>query len=249
MIVALLIQMELIMRSLKFLLSIMTLSLPMLSYANGCGAKWDMAPVFVHVDVLHEGHTIKKLDMGGFKTNGTIMIKEGWGFCIKPDILYAQGHGELISGSIGIGHVTPITNKLCITPTVGESMTNLRTSYTDHSLAPFGISRVHLKERFRSTAPFIALEATYKICEGLRIGGSFMYSWSRCHTRLENNSLELVKKIKSHSAGPTWSALIEKDLNECWSVNAGASYNSSLDKSKKEGLRGYGFKLGVARWF
>lgn len=245
------------MRSLKFLLSVIALSLPLLSYANGCGAKWDMAPVFVHVDVLHEGHTIKKLDMGGFKTNGTIMIKEGWGFCIKPDILYAQGHGELISGSIGIGHVTPITDKLCITPTVGESMTNLRTSYTDkESFIQYGLKRVHLKNRFRSTAPFVALEATYKICDGFRVGASFMYSWSRCHTRLENKHIKLgdqtikiVKKSKSNSAGPTWSAMIEKDLSECWSVNAGVSYNSSLDSSKKEGLRGYGFKLGVARWF
>ncbi len=227
----------------KFIFSLMAITLPLLVHANGCGAKWDMAPVFVHVDVLHEGHTIKKLDMGGFKTNGTIMLKEGWGFCLKPDILIAQGHGELLSGSLGIGHVTPVTDKLCLTPTIGESITNLRTSYKPEKFP------VHFKQRFRSTAPFIALEATYKICDGFRVGTSIMYSWSRCHTRTVNNKTGILEKSKSNSAGPTYSAMIEKDLNEYWSLNCGASYNTSLDSSKKEGLRGYGFKLGLARWF
>jgi len=209
--------------------------LPGFSFADHCGGKIDVGPVFVHVDVLESGRTIKKLDMGGLRADATFMIKEGSGFCIKPNVLYAQGHGELITASLGFGHVTPITDKLCITPHAGGAWTNLRTSVTLMKI-------LHAKERFRSTAPYAAIDLTYKICDGWRVGASYLYSWSRTHTRIQN-----IGKFKGNSSGPSISALIEHDFNDYWSMHFGGAYNSSLDR-EKHGIRGYGFKLGVARW-
>lgn len=231
----------------RFLYLLMT-TLPFMAFANGCGGKVDVGPIFAHIDVLQSGHTIKKLDMAGAKANATIMLKEGRGFCVKPDIIYASGHGELISGSFGFGHVTPITKQLCITPSFGVTLTNLRTS-VNVPIPPLP-KDVHFKQRFRSVGPYIAIEATYKICEGLRVAGNIIYSWSHTHTRSWGHpgGTNVVQKSKGNSAGPTYSAMIEKDLTDKFSVNIGAMYNTSLD-SKKHGLRGYGFKLGAAYWY
>lgn len=206
-----------------------------LTFADHCGGKVDVGPVFVHVDVLQSGHTIKKLDMGGLKADATFMLKEGYGFCIKPSFLYAQGHGELITAGLGLGHVTPITDQLCVTPHAGGTWTNLRTS-----VKLMGV--IHAKERFRSVAPYAAIDFTYKICTGWRVCASYMYSWSRTHTRIEK-----IAKFKGNTSGPSISAMVEHDLNDCWSVHFGGAYNNSLDR-EKHGIRGYGFKLGVARW-
>lgn len=234
------------MRFVYFLLT--ALALPFLANANGCGGKIDIGPIFAHVDVLDSGRTIKKLDMGGAKVNTTIMLKEGRGFCLKPDVLYASGHGELISGSIGFGHVTPLTKKLCITPSFGCTLTNLRTSVSVPVMP--GLPNVHFKQRFRSVGPYICIEATYKIVEGLRIGGNVMYSWSHTHTRTRGRpgGTRVVRKDKGNSAGPTYAAMLEKDLSDKLSVNIGAMYNTSLDH-QKHGIRGYGFKMGMAYWF
>lgn len=220
--------------------------LPLSLLADHCGAKVDAGAVYVHIDVLESGHTIKKLDMAGFKLNGTVMLKEGTGFCVKPDILYASGHGELISGAIGFGHVTPVTKDFCITPSAGIIVTNLRTS-VDASVMP-DFPPVHFRERFRSHAPYIALDFNYNICKGFRICFNVQYSWSRTHTRLHNNKLDSVLKFKGNSKGSSYAVMVEKDINDQWSMHLGAAYNSSLSH-EKHGLRGYGIKLGVARWF
>ena len=61
----------------KFICSLISLTLPLFAYSDHCGGKVDLGPVFVHIDVLESGHTIKKLDMGGFKINGTINTDTG----------------------------------------------------------------------------------------------------------------------------------------------------------------------------
>lgn len=229
---------------LKYYIYLLTaaLSLPLSSYADKCGGKIDMGPVFVHLDVLESGHTVKKLDLAGFKLNGTIMIKEGYGFCVKPDVIYASGHdGQLLAGGIGFGHVTPINDKLCVTPTVGLTLSNLKTTYT--AVLPVAPFKLDLRERFRSLAPFIGLDVNYTIIKGLRICGNFQYSWSHTHTKIQTQD-----KMKGDSKGPSYALMIEKDLNDKYSIHLGAAYNSSLSH-EKHGLRGYGVKLGIARWF
>jgi len=228
----------------KIIFSVVALSASFLVSADHCGGKVDFGPVYVHVDVLESGHTIKKLDMAGAKLNGTIMLKEGYGFCVKPDILYASGHGELIAGAVGFGHVTPINDDCCITPSIGLTLTNLRTSanFPTGLQAPYPES-VHLRERFRSSAPYIALDVNYNICKGFRICGNVQYAWSRTHTKIEGQGT-----FKGDSKGASYALMLEKDINQEWSIHLGAAYNLSLSH-EKHGLRGYGIKLGLARWF
>jgi hypothetical protein len=230
------------MRFKHYIYTILSFILPITAYADHCGGKVDFGPVYVHLDVLHSGHTIKKLDLAGFKLNGTIMLKTGSGFCIKPDVIYAQGHGELFAGSFGFGHVTPINDKFCVTPTIGVTLTNLRTSISPR-IPQLNFQRVHLKERFRSLAPFIGLDMHYNIYEGYRICGSIQYAWSHTHTRIQKEG-----KFKGDSQGASYAVMLEKDLSKEWSVHIGAAYNLALSH-EKHGLRGYGFKLGIARWF
>ena len=217
-----------------------TLMLPIFVYGDHCGGKVDIGPVFVHLDVLESGKTIKTLDMGGVKLNGTIMIKEGYGFCVKPDVLYATGNGELFAGALGLGHIFPLNSDFCITPVVGLNLSNLSTSVDLPN--PYLQQKVNVKERFRSLAPYVALEANYNFCKGYRICGSFQYSWSRTHTWLKK-----IGTFKSHSKGASYAMMLEKDFSESWSMHLGAAYNSSLSH-ERHGLRGYGFKLGTAYW-
>jgi len=55
-------------------------------------------------------------------------------------------------------------------------------------------------------------------------------------------------RLKEHSSGSAFSAMIEQDLNKYWSVNLAGAYNNSMSK-EKNGMRAYGVKLGIARWF
>jgi len=207
--------------------------------ADKCTGSVNVGAAYVHVDVLESGHTIKRLDMGGVKADASFLITKDMGFCIKPSALYVSGHGELTSFALGIGHVTPITEKLCITPSVGGTWTNLRTS-VKLPIAPDVF--LHAKERFRSLAPYVALDIHYTIMEGFRIYGCYQYSWSSTRTKINH-----IGNFKGNSKGPSYSLMLEKDLNQYWSVNAGAAYNVSLNH-EKHGIRGYGFRLGVARW-
>lgn len=234
----------------KILYSFITLILPLSAFAEKCGGKVDAGPVYVHLNVLESGHTVKKLDMCGFKVNGTVMLTEDYGFCVKPDILYASGHGELIAGALGFGHVTPINESFCITPSAGLSLTNLRTS-VNLTLNPL-LPKMHFRERFRSLAPYIGLEGTYTIVKGLRVCASIQYSWSRTHTKIEKlDNITQIKgsgKFKGNSKGPSYAMMIEQDLNDKWSLHLGAAYNTSMSH-EKHGLRGYGLKIGLAHWF
>ncbi len=71
----------------------------------------------------------------------------------------------------------------------------------------------------------------------------YQYVWSRTITRIKG-----FKDTKSSPKGSNYSVMIESDINEKWSVNLGAAYNTSLTK-EKHGLRGYGVRWGFAYWF
>lgn len=203
--------------------------------ANCCG-KVDVGPIFMHVDVLESGHTVKRMDIGGIRADAA--IKTDCGFCFKPTVTYGVGHGHLFSGGAGLGFCIPVCDGLIATPLVGCNYTNLRTYVNLHFPGA-----THLKERFRSVSPYVGLEATYTICTGWRLGGFVQYAWSRTHTTLSH-----LASDRSWSKGFNYAASLEKDLNEKWSVNAAIGYNNSLSK-EKHGLRGYGVKLGLVYWF
>lgn len=202
-----------------------------------CGGKIDIGAAYVHLDILEHHKTVQTLNLPGVKADATIMIKDG--FCLKPSILYASGKGSLVTGGVGLGHCFPLfNNRLTLTPYGGCNFTSIHTTI---DLPMFGLK--HLKERFRSVSPYIALEAAYNITDRWRICGYVQYAWSRTHTIIKR-----VANDKSNSKGPNYAAMIEYDLTKKWSIHVGAAYNITLTR-EKHGIRGAGCKVGVARWF
>ena len=209
-------------------------------YAD-CMGKFEIAPAFVHIDVLEKRNTVKKINMGAFRTEGNFMIGKNTGWVLKPMALYGKGDdGELTTASLGIGRCIPVGERFVFTPSLGATYTSLNTSFKfEHEI----IGAIRVRESFHSISPYIGLEVNYRIRPNLRIGGSVQYAWSRSKTTLKH-----LFHVKGHSKGPNLSSLLEYDFNQYWSVNVGAAYNESLSH-EKDGLRGYGAKLGIVRWF
>lgn len=201
-----------------------------------CRGKVDVAPAYVHLDVLNFGKTVKTMDMPAVKVDSNYLIYKG--LCIKPGFLYGYNRGSLLTAGAGLGYSIPIKS-WCFTPAIGVNYTQVKTTIP----LDFGGLKIKASEKFRSWSPYIALEVFYKIVEGWRIGVQVQYAWSRSHTTIKDFGSD-----KSNAKGPNYSLLIERDFCEHWSLNLGFAYNVSLTR-EKHGLRGYGTKLGLARWF
>lgn len=217
---------------LSFLLSLVSAK----SLFGDCRGKIDVAPAFVHLDVINFGKTIKTMDMPGIKADANYLIYKG--ICIKPGLLYANNRGSLLTTGAGLGIALPY-KRWCVTPAIGANYTQVRTSIP----IDLGDFKLKAREKFRSWSPYASIEVFYRIAKRWRIGAQFQYAWSRSHTTIEGFGSD-----KSNAKGPSYSILLERDFCDHWSLNFGAAYNLSLTK-EKHGIRGYGFKLGLARWF
>ncbi len=198
--------------------------------------KLDVGPTLIDVDILESGKTVETLHMKGFKGDATILILGG--FCLKPGFIWATGHGNLSSFSMGVGQYIPLYDKLLLLPNIGVTWTDLHTRVDFEQLGLFD-----LKEKFRSTSPFIGLEICYKLTKRWTLMATTQYAWSWTHTTID----ALISK-KSKSRGPNYSLGVDYSLNQHWSLLFGIGYNSSLSK-EKHGIRGKGAKIGVAYYF
>jgi hypothetical protein len=209
------------------------------SLAAECCAKIEAGPAFLHIDVLESGHTIKKLNMTAIKADASFIIWKG--VCLKPTILYArQGHSEIASGGCGIGHYCPINKKFSVTPSIGCNFTQFKTNIY---IPVSEFFKLQLRERFHSISPYVSLDASYCFAEGWRVIGIYQYVWSRTWTKIKDFGTD-----KSRPKGANYALVLERDINDHWSVNIAAAYNVSLTK-EKHGLRGYGARLAFAYWF
>jgi hypothetical protein len=200
--------------------------------------KVDLSPSYVHLDILEANRTVQKIDMAAIRVDGLVIFCDGW--CVKPLFMYGKNNAELTTAGIGFGHCIPFWECYYFTPTVGVSYTNINTTFhLHHPLA----GHLEFHERFRSLAPYVCFELSYSIRKNMRITGSFQWAWSRTHTKIKG-----LINVKSNSNGPNVGLQYEYDLNKCWSVNIGAAYNESMGETK-DGIRAWGGKLGLARWF
>lgn len=206
--------------------------------------KFELAPTYIHVDVLESGHTRHRMDLPAIRGEATLMTEKTWGLCLKPVVLYGANNGELFSGNIGLGHYTPLNDWFAVTPVVGYIYSNLHTNTIIE--IPF-LGDVKAKERFRSNSVFVSLEFTVKFSDTCRAGGAYQYSWSRSHTNITFAAPIPVLTSSDKTEGPSYSLYVEKDITPKWSVNLGAAYNIGLSH-EKHGLRAYGAKLGIAYW-
>lgn len=201
--------------------------------------KIDLGPTLLSVDVLQSGKTEETLHMKGLKGDFTLLFYQG--LYIKPGFLTAWGDGELTSGGFSVGYYIPVTKKLKLMPNVGVTFGYLRTR-VDLEIAE-GIELTDLKERFRSSSPYIGMEFSYSITSKWTLMGLYQYAWSHTHTKIK----PLVSD-KSHSCGPNYSLGLEYSVDDHWAVNLGLGYNITLSK-EKHGIRGKGAKIGLAYYF
>ena len=209
------------------------------SASSICEGRVDVGPVYVHMDILEFGKTVRHLDMAGVRLDSTIAIYKR--FCVKPTFTYAGNNGNLYNAGLAVGHFVPITKQLCITPYVGYAYTYVNSTFSFYN--PFLADKLHFKTSFHSYAPNIGLDVHYKFMDCWRICGTIQYAWSRTLNRIRN-----IQTYHTRSRGPSVALSLERDIGEHWTVNIAGAYNSSLTR-EKHGLRLYGFKFGVARWF
>lgn len=216
-----------------------SLALTFALYAGCCG-KVDIGPMIFDLDILKSGHTEETLHMKGVKGDATIQLYKA--LVLKPGFIWGQGHGEVASGSIGLGLCTPIFKGFMLIPSAGVIFGYVRTK-VDVPIPEMDIVLKDLKERFRSISPYVALEFCYTFLEKWSIMGCYQYSWSRTHTKIGD-----IVSENSHCWGPNYTLGLEYCFNKNWAMNLGAGYNTSLSK-EKHGIRGKGLKLGVAYYF
>lgn len=223
---------------LKYVFHFLILSLgisfsPISAAING---RVDVGAVLIDLDILESGKTTETLHMKGVRGDATILVYEG--LCVKPGFIWSSGHGELTTGTIAIGYYLPILEKLNILPNVGITWSYLHTKVDFEELGFF-----NLKERFRSSSPFIGMEFSYSITDKLTLMGIYQYAWSRTHTKIKP-----IVSETSHTCGPNYALSLDYSLNKNWSATFGLGYNITLSK-EKHGLRGKGAKLAVAYYF
>lgn len=204
-----------------------------------CFGKIELAPSFVHIDILERGRSIKRMDLAGIR--GELSYRFWNGFFIKPTLLYAHGAGTkggMMSGTLSLGNCIPLTDDIVLSPSIGVGYSHL---WTRVDLPHVQLK--DLKQNFKSLSPLISIDLYYTLCKGTRISGTVQYAWARTHT-----SVAHIFKSKSHSKGFNYAIMLERDLSDHWSINLAGAYSLSLSK-EKHGIRGSGVKLGLAYWF
>lgn len=198
--------------------------------------KVDAGPAWVYLDVLESGKTVDTLKLKSIKADAFILVYGG--FCLKPNLIYGTGDGDLLIGGIGFGHYFPLFEKWTFTPSVGVTWSAL---HTHIDIEEFGL--FDLKEKFHSVSPYLALDFSYKITKKLYVLGLVQYAWSRTHT--------IIKPLvhdKSYTSGPNYNIGLEYSLNDNWAINCGYGYNITLSR-EKHGLRANGLKIGSVYYF
>lgn len=199
--------------------------------------KIDVGAAFIDVDVLESGKTVETLHMVGVKADLTVLFYKGW--FIEPNIIWAQGDGRLVAGTIGIGHYFPIGKRLTILPSVGWGFSHLHNEID----LPTPLGKMEFTRKFHSTSPYISLKVNYQLAEKFYVFGYVQYAWSSTKTTLVH-----LLSDKSHSEGPNYAVGVEYSVTPKWSITAGVAYNISLSH-EKHGLRAKGAKIGVSYYF
>jgi hypothetical protein len=243
----------------KFFLSLITTLAALLmgtsqSVEAQCSAKVDLGAAYVHLDNLTSGVTTHSADLAAIRADVNFKLFEG--LIVKPTALYGasnpfhvQSDDSLFAAAITVGHCFPITEKILVQPNVGYTYTKMKTVFSGvvtNFIPPCGPTEIHfhgLKQSFTSNGPSLGLEGYYFFTKRFRLCLAVQYIWSKTDAEVHG-----IYNDKSHTKGPSYSGMLEWDINDCWSVNVAGAYNISLTK-EKHGLRAAGAKVGIARWF
>lgn len=231
------------------ILLFLIISAPLMGKVRG---KIDGGALFISLKQKSLGMENKRLDMGGVRIDATVLPFEGYGFGFKSSATAVTGDAEFYLWNIGVGHYTPITDCFSVFPIVGYGF-NLLDDARINILVPTQIGPVEIrkaKEHICSHSVFMGTDFVYKFSDCLYSTIAVQYAFARSHTRITQGTPALPKAIRLKGGTQGWNLglLIDYLINDCFSVNLGVGYNSSLDR-EKFGIQGYGVKLGAGYWF
>lgn len=207
-----------------------------------CG-KLDVSAAYVHIDLLNQGRTVEKMDIPAARADLCYAVWKG--LLIKPTVTYGYNNQELLMTGCGIGHIIPINKSFSLTPVAGFNYSFMDT-VTDRPLP--GVFIPDVKRAFRSYGGYIGLEGSYTICKGNRVYLTYQYAWTRNIASLRLPLPFGTVYSREHSQGSAVSGMFEQDFNDRWSWNIAGAYNNSASK-ERNGMRAYGGKFGIVRWF
>ena len=102
----------------------------------------EAAPLYLHIGVVQSGQTTQRIDMYGGRLDATILPFEGYGVCLKPFGFGGWGNGsDIYSYGLGLGHYTPISDRITLIPVVGVSRTHMETQLDVPALALYNLSQ------------------------------------------------------------------------------------------------------------
>lgn len=204
--------------------------------------KVDLAPVYIHMDILEHAHTVDKVDMWGGRLDLSYLFWGGWTVKNSNNAVWGDESSRLYTTSLGLGYTVPLAEGFYITPYAGCGYSYFRVNTKLPAFFNFG--DVRFKHTYRTWSPYIAMDVNYTIGCGWRVGATIQYAWANTQTSIG----QLVHNQHTKGAGFAYAGYVEKDILENLSINIGVGYNNSLTK-EKHGLRAYGAKAGLAYWF
>lgn len=211
------------------------------AHAGKIHGKIDAGPVYVHMDVLQHGETFNKMDMEGFKVTSTFIV---WlGLCVKPNIMVAYNDGRMFNYGCAVGWLIPMFDmKVTITPTIGGSLGYLRTTTVFPALVD-----IPLKQQFNSKSWFVGVDGSFSPHPKWTIGWQVNRAWSNSNTTITIPGV-MVMKTKGESKGMEYGASLDYWFKKQWSVQAAFGWSNAKAK-EKNGMRGYGGRLGIGYFF
>lgn len=203
---------------------------------NRCKGKIDVAPTYLRMTFVNDGLKTEEYDLKGGRAALDYFLWKALLF--RGTAIGAWDGANFHMYTAGLGLCLPY-KQFFFTPTAGVTMSYFK----DYNRIPVTSEIIiDAKTTFKSMGPYVGLDIQWCLCDTWRIGGGFQYSWSYTHTKIEN-----IMRSTEHSAGPSWSFIVEHDLNKKWSVNLGGAINRSLNH-ERNGIKGQGVKLGLTYW-
>ena len=210
--------------------------------------KVDFGPAYAHIDEFRNkdagNERVNKVDLYGIQTGASVVVWQG--LVLKPALLMAWGDGAVYEGSLGLGWIIPVNDKLLVTPIVGGTLSYLETDSFVPDIAP-GV--LFAREAY-SRSPYVGLEVSWSPCDKWTITGFARYAWS--HTRFEigtDQAAPFPIVTKTESTGVNGGGQVDYWIDDHWAINIAGAYSNSRSKDKLNALRGYGGRVGVGYFF
>lgn len=217
----------------------------------------DVGAAYFHLRFLEDLEAKNVEDFYGGRIDATVLPFSGTGFCLKP---YAFGadtltnpkgaEGYLWGAGIGVGHYTPLCDKLMLVPVVGYSYSEIH-SYITFTLPIFFNGRFPkfpgTLEDMKSNSFYVGTEVILKLNKCLTATGIYQYAFAWSRTKLTHPLFSPILN-DGRSQGSNMAFVLDYQLTPRFALSGAFGYNLSLD-DQRFGIEAFGVKIGIAGCF